>query len=349
MSGPARRRILIDLRVLPADGSSGAGIAHATRELFEEMGRRASHFSVDLLGAATMGAEVALSAEVIRLASGSAWALREAVRRVGAHVAFIPSGAVPPGLTVPAFPWVHDVAIFSHPEWFPQGAWRRAWTTRWFLRGVRRAPHVFAVSEDTKRDLCALANLSDDRVTVTGQGCRVEVVPHPEEPPYALAIGTWEPRKNLDFLQALWPEVRARVPRARLVLLGRPGWGIEKVVGEGIELVAAPDDAMRDQWLAGATMLLQPSRHEGFGRPVVEAMAAGVPVCASDRGALPEVLGDGGSVQPLVADVWITQIVRFFTDPFARQHAIAAGRSRSKTFSWSVTADRVLAKLSMDW
>lgn len=315
-------RLGIDLRHVPMDGSPGAGVSHASVELAEKMVR--------------MGSERGIECVPIR-GNMRSWQLAKFIKKQNIQALFCASGAVPPFVSVPFYPWVHDVAIFKHPEWFPQSPMKRFITTNLFLRGVRRAKHVFAVSEDTKRELMEISGLPTDGITVTYQGV---ATPHASrdthrqnEQPYALILGSINPRKNISFIQELWPDVQKQVPHAELM-----------IVGEGRDK-SRPyiDDAQRDEYVRNATVLLLPSLHEGFGRTALEAMSAGVPVIASNRGAIPEVVGDAGLLLDLEhREAWIQGIVRAF------QGGLDGGKGleQAERFTWDKTAGIILAKLS---
>ena len=172
-----------------------------------------------------------------------------------------------------------------------------------------------------------VAHIPDGRVTVTYQGIRP--IEKGETKAYALVLGTINPRKNIPFLEALWPEVERRCPGVQLLIAGKPRLTFS--------------DARRDDLVAHAAMLLLPSLHEGFGRTALEAMSAGVPVIASNRGAIPEVVGEAGLLlEPDDREGWIQAIV----DGFEGHLDGSAGRARSKRFSWQKTADIMLAKLA---
>src|SRR5690349_3011273 len=116
-------RIGVDLRHVPVDGSPGAGVSHASKRLSEALG-------------------------VITLTGpGSFLKVRRFVKENDLDALIVPSGAVPPFVQCDVFPWVHDLAIFDHPEWFPQSGFKRFLTTNLFLQGLRKAKHVFCVSE----------------------------------------------------------------------------------------------------------------------------------------------------------------------------------------------------------
>ncbi|KAA0205764.1 glycosyltransferase family 1 protein [Candidatus Uhrbacteria bacterium] len=323
-------RLGIDLRHVPTDGTAGAGVPHASRELADAFREHAGGYGMETIGFRG------------RMRS---WELATRCRRERLDVLFAASGAVAPFLPVPAFPWVHDVAIFRHPEWFPQSSIKRLVTTRLFLRGVRNAPHVFAVSEDTKRTLVEVAGIDPQRVTVTYQGVEASSAdPETRYDEYALIVGTIEPRKNIPFIIELWDDVqRALAADVKLVIAGRTGWGnVEIPKRDWIIRVDHPDDEARDRLYAGARVLLMPSLYEGFGRMALEAMSAGVPVIASSRGAIPEVIGDAGVLlDPTDRFSWIREIVHGFEGRLDGKR----GMARASNFSWEKTARIILAKV----
>ncbi|MEK7473909.1 MAG: glycosyltransferase family 1 protein [Patescibacteria group bacterium] len=321
-------RLGIDLRHVSTDGFVGAGVAHASNELADTLRAYAHEYGTETF-------EVR--------GKMRSWELSRRMRdqRIDAFLAV--SGAVPPLLPVPAFPWVHDVAIFTHPEWFPQSPSRRFVTTSLFLRGVRRAPHVFAVSEDTKRTLVEMAGIESEKITVTYQGVRVST-PWNEPGDYAIMIGTVEPRKNIPFIVELWKDVQMAIGRdVRLVIVGKTGWGnVDIPSRDWLDRVPIATDEDRDRLLAGARVLLLPSLHEGFGRSALEAMTLGVPVIASNRGALSEVVGDAGILlDPEDREGWIGTI----SAAFLGRADGARGRVRATLFSWERTARTILAKV----
>lgn len=303
-------RLGIDLRHVPVHGT-GAGVSHASVELAEALQREAgSEIQIELLQK-----------------PGSFLTVRTFIREKRIGCLLVPSGAVPPCIPIPCFPWVHDVEIFDHPEWFDQSFIKRFITTRLFLSGIKRAPHVFAVSEDTKRKLIQLTGISEQKVTVTYQG--IKPISQGQKKGYALILGSVNPRKNIPFIQELWPDVQKQVPRAELIVAGQPYMTF--------------DDRTRDELVRNASVLLLPSLHEGFGRTALEAMSAGVPVIASRRGAIPEVVGDAGLLlEPMDRLGWIKGIVAAFEGRLDGTR----GRERSKEFSWTKTARIMLAKLA---
>lgn len=348
-------RLGIDLRCLPADGSPGSGVAHAAREITHaiiEDGR------VSVVAYVPRGAS--FDPSCVELDGTRRSELVRGLKKRPCDVLFVPSGAVSPGLPVPAIPWAHDVDIFSHPEWFPQAWWKRSLTTSLFLRGIRRAAHVFTVSEYTKKTLLRL--VPDAKITVTGEGGDPRLAESARlQPsrPFVLVLGTLEPRKNIELACGIWPNVAARVPGIDLVIAGRDGWktGTIKAAMDGcmksladrdsklIRLADVSDDARRNLLLS-ASLVLVPSWSEGFGLVALEAVQAGTPVIASDRGALPEVVGQGEwLLDPADRTAWQNMIIKLLTDAAARQN-VASGQSAVKSrWSWERTASIIVETL----
>ncbi|GEM_PF-330772 len=346
-------KIGLDLRCLPADGSPGGGIAHAARALcsrlvldrsFEWVFYLPIGASFPLLDKEGLGV-----VSVIKLDNPSGSSLRRAMREKPCDLSFVPSGAVPLGIGVPAVPWIHDLIILDHPEWFPESWLRRQYTTRLVLRGIKRAPVVFAVSEYTKSAIVRHARIPVESIVVTGEGGdetlagiandqlpmtkkrALEFVKNKWhiDSPFVLALGTVEPRKNLGMLIRAWAKSQDDVGgrrqkeggRIELVVAGPWGWKCEDVKREIASLPSdlkkllyriekISDDGKR-QLLLAASAVAVPSLDEGFGLVALEALQAGTQVISSNRGAVPEVVGTGAmSLDPLDESAWMTAIVK---------------------------------------
>jgi glycosyltransferase involved in cell wall biosynthesis len=233
---------------------------------------------------------------------------------------------------VPVVVTVHDCALLRYPDAFPP--WHRH-TGRVALRhGVRHADAVVAVSAFTRSELVELLGLPGERIRVVPNG--VDAVFEPDGPrvtgDYVLAVGTLEPRKNL----ARAVEA-ARLANVELRVVGAAGWG-------GVE-VSGWAGRVGDEQLAalyrGARCLVFPSLYEGFGLPVLEAMACGTPVVTTRGGATEEVAG-GAAV--LVDALDATSIAAGIAEAEVRRDELRRlGLERAREFSWSHSADLVEA------
>jgi len=233
---------------------------------------------------------------------------------------------------VPFTVTLHDLALVRHPELFPR--WHRVSGRAGLGRVARAAARVLAVSEFTKREAVELLGLPESGVTVIGNA--VEPVFSPDGPTakgdYVLAVGTLEPRKNLRRVA----EAAARAG-VELRVVGAPGWGGIETVGWVGEV---SDDALAALY-RGARALVLPSLYEGFGIPVLEAMASGTPVVTSRGGATEEVAGGAAVlVDPLDVDAIATGI----EEAAARHQELRAlGLVRAKDYSWRAVGDAVEA------
>ncbi len=344
------KRIGFDLRCLPTRDSSGAGIAHAAKDAWIHCSRMAAQYGIECVGFALEDTDIS-EGNIIRLPKsvlGSGHALSQEISSYSLDAFFSLSGAVPLGVSLPSFVWVHDVAIFDHPDWFPQSWLRRQFTTRVFLRGLKRASHIFCVSEDTRQAVIKLTGRAESEVSVTLEGVDVpsQVPNFSERLEQVVILGTVEPRKNISFIAECWPEVCRRLGRTiPLVVAGQDGWGqVDLSLGQGIERRRDISDIERDRLLQASRLVLVPSLYEGFGRVVLEAMAQGAPVIASHAGAHPEVVGEAGMLlAPLDRDKWIEGVVSLLSDEARWRQQQTKGRVRAQEFGWERAAGKILA------
>jgi glycosyltransferase involved in cell wall biosynthesis len=279
--------------------------------------------------------------QVVRMSSRLPRLLRRLRPRL-AHFQHV----VPPGCPCPAVVTIHDLSFERHPELMSR---RDRFVFRTMVpRSVRRAARVLAVSEQTKRDLVEHYRIPDEKIVVTPNG----VDPlfssegaRSDEAPYALFVGTLQPRK--DPLAAL--EALALIPgELRLVLVGpdKGSGGDARRTAARLGLngrVTFTGHVEKEQLAElyrGAACLVFPSRYEGFGLPVVEAMASGTPVVAAASGSIPEVAGDAAVlVEPGNPAALAGGIERALAD---RERLVRAGLERAKLYSWAETARRTL-------
>jgi glycosyltransferase involved in cell wall biosynthesis len=267
------------------------------------------------------------------------------LRRLGPRLAHF-QHVVPPGCPCPAVVTIHDLSFERHPTLMSR---RDRFVFRTMVpRSVRRAAGVLAVSEQTKRDIVEHYRIPDEKIVVTPNGVDPLFSPGrtpADGTPYALFVGTLQPRK--DPLAAL--EALALVPvNLRLVMVG-PDKGLggearRTAARLGLNGRVTFTGHVEKEQLAelyrGAACLVFPSRYEGFGLPVVEAMASGTPVVAAASGSVPEVAGGAAVlVEPGNPAALAGGIERALAD---RERLVHAGLERAALYSWSETARRTL-------
>ncbi|MFD2422050.1 glycosyltransferase family 4 protein [Amycolatopsis pigmentata] len=233
---------------------------------------------------------------------------------------------------------VHDTVPWTHPGTLtPRGvAWHRSMITRAARRATGLVVPTNAVAEDLRRHVGVAVPIRvaghGVAAAFTGEIAAEEHLPVELPDRYVLAIGTIEPRKGIDVLVEAMREVD--VP---LVLAGQPGWG-RVDTGDAVVLGRLTDHELAAV-LRRATVLAAPSLAEGFGLPVLEAMAAGVPVVHSDAPALVEVAGAAGVVVPRGnAKALATALREIVYAPARRAELAALGRERASGFSWHKAA-----------
>jgi len=231
---------------------------------------------------------------------------------------------------------VHDLAVLRHPDAFNR--WTRTYSPRVVPRVLRAARRVIAVSEFTRRELVELLDVPEERIRVVPNAVEPEFT---REGPaadgdYVLAVGTLEPRKNLHRLADA-----ARRTDVELRVVGARGWGGIAVGGNGVRWLGEVSDAELARLYRGARCVAYPSLYEGFGIPVLEAMACGVPVVTT-RGTAMEEVADGAAV--LVDSHDPAEIAAGLERAAAeREQLVERGLERARAFRWDAVADATVA------
>jgi glycosyltransferase involved in cell wall biosynthesis len=282
------------------------------------------------------------------------------------HVFFTPAHVIPWSYRRAAVATVHDLGYLYFPKAHTrhQAAYLR-WSTR---HNARRARRVIADSHATKDDLVRCYDIAPEKIAVVYPALPAALSPVKDEEvlaavrqkyhirsPYLLYLGTLQPRKNLLRLIEAFADLP--VQGYQLVLAGRPGWRSEAILeavrshqrGEGQDMICpgfiAPED--KAALISGATALLYPSLHEGFGFPVLEGQACGTAVLCSNSSSLPEVAADGALLVDAEDSAAIRHgIQRLIADDSLRRRLIANGFANLRRFTWEKTAAQTLAVLN---
>jgi glycosyltransferase involved in cell wall biosynthesis len=305
-----------------------AGTARYLKGLLRELGRR------DDVEVATrsFGRDDRLST----LVRDAVWYPFLVGREREADVLHCPTYRGPVRSARPLVVTVHDLAVLRHPEAFNR--WTRTYSPRVVPRVLRAARRVIAVSEFTRRELVELLGVPENKIRVVPNAVEEEFTREgpSAEGEYVLAVGTLEPRKNLDRL------VEA-VGRADIELrvVGARGWGGVEVGGNGVRWLGEVTDAELARLYRGALCVAYPSLYEGFGIPVLEAMACGVPVVTT-RGTAMEEVADGAAVLVDAHDPAeiAAGIERAAAD---RERLVARGLERARAFRWDTVAGSTVA------
>lgn len=229
---------------------------------------------------------------------------------------------------------VHDVVPWTHPETLtPRGA---AWHRKVITRAAQRARALVVPTQAVADQLRERVRVDVPVHVIPNGVTNLQATDRPDDLPgrYVLAVGTIEPRKGFDLL--VRATERLKVP---LVHVGPQGWGGVDLRAPHVHLLGRVSDERLASVLAGATVLAAPSLAEGFGLPVLEAMAARTPVVHSDDPALVEVAGGAGTVVRRGDLASLTEGLRaVLQDP---HHTIEAGATRASEFTWKKTAHGV--------
>ncbi len=266
-----------------------------------------------------------------------------------------------PGFTAPLAAPCPQVTIFHdlqhkrQPEnfrWFDLPFWR------FFLwMAAHRSEGLIANSDPVQTDLLRFYRIAPEKVTLITPGVDpefFEVAKRRVPQPYLLAVSTLHPHKNLDGLLTAFAQFRREAPEFHLVIAGLRGFSTQHLeerrlalgLGDSVEFTGwIPREELYGLF-AGAHAFVYPTRFEGFGLPVVEAMAAGIPLACSNIEPVASIAGDGAlQFDPGNQDQIVEALRRIVFDEELRSRLALAGPERAKGYSWSQTAHLTLASL----
>lgn len=274
-----------------------------------------------------------------------------------------PCFQLPPCFRSKAVVTIHDLMPFRHPEFFRTG--QEDCFVRWIHASLKQADVIITVSNFVKGELMELFHIPEYRVRVIYNGI-ADIFFHVRDKAiieqvkgkygiqgrYLLFVGNIEPKKNIETLIHAWANLRnSSAYRYPLVVAGKKSWYFE-TVWETVRQVRLEKnviftDIVSNEDLpclySGAELFVFPSLFEGFGIPVIEAMACGIPVVASNQTSIPEVAADAALlVNPMDAEGIAEAMYKILSDSSLKDHLIKRGLDRAKAFSWEGMARETL-------
>ncbi|HEX5625850.1 MAG TPA: glycosyltransferase family 1 protein, partial [Saprospiraceae bacterium] len=288
------------------------------------------------------------------------WAIPRALKRHRADVFFSPDGYGSMHTGIPQYIVVHDLAFLHFPEQVP--FWVRKYYQYFVPRHLRKAKRLFAVSQATKNDIVRQLGISSESISIAYNGVREEFKPldpmdcqlvwkqYSQGQPYFLYVGAIHPRKNImSLIRAFDRFKRSSSSDIMLLLVGRKAWQ-NKELEQAYENAEFKEDILFLPYLdtvelakvtGAAFAAVNPSWLEGFGVPILEALACDVPVIVSSAFSLPEVGGPGALLFDPASVEQLTHALALEASGKDRQERIALGRMHKKNFDWKQTSEAI--------
>jgi glycosyltransferase involved in cell wall biosynthesis len=364
---PLAPRILLDATAVPADrGALGRyvdGLLRALHDLGADLAVACQRVDEERYSTVVPRARVVKGpAALAHRASRLSWeqtGLPYVAQQVGADVIHLPTYTIPIQAGRPTVVTIHDVTLFAEPE--VHDPVRTTYIKSATRTAARRATRLIAPSRATRDELVRVLNANPDCIDVAYHGVDHEVFHRPSEEeikrvsdrlglhghPYIAYLGALEPRKNVPNLIRGWVRACSDYPDPpALVLAGSGGWDDD--VDAALATVPLELNVVRPGYLpwsllpgffGGALAVALPSRGEGFGLPVLEAMSCGAPVLTTRRGPLPEVGGDAVAYTEPDAPAIAAALEELIENPGRRRTLAEAAYARSQGFSWTASAE----------
>ena len=283
-----------------------------------------------------------------------------AIKKHKIDVFFSPDGYCSLKSKVPTLMVMHDLAYVHYPEQIPKAG--RKFYQKYVPKYLKKANHIIAVSEATKKDIIKQSGISESKISVAYNGCRnafrnpvdsKKEILHGQ--PYFYFIGAIHPRKNVSrIIQAFNSFKKKTQSNIQLVLAGRMAWQTdeielqlkESIYKDQIHLTGYLNTQDAVQYMRSAFAFVYPSLFEGFGVPVLEAMNAEVPVITSNVSSLPEVAGEAGLlVDPKSVDEIANAMQQLAEDDSLRIQLIENGKRQREKFNWDQSAKIIYTQI----
>ncbi|HEV3133639.1 MAG TPA: glycosyltransferase family 1 protein [Acidimicrobiia bacterium] len=277
-------------------------------------------------------------------------------------VVHAPSVAVPPKSDVPLVVTAHDAAPLIYPETYPRRG--RRFHAQGLAAAAKRADLVITVSQSAAEELAAYTAIPTERIRVVPNGVDLEIATDAQvaatrrefeldDAPYVFWVGSLEPRKNVELLVDAFVRwaLHTDLPHL-LVLAGPAGWLEDETsvlaparrLGNRVRTLGRVGDPALGALYRGADLFAFPSRHEGFGIPVLEAMAQETPVLAADIPALREIAAGAAVLRsPDDTDAWVAALDNLLHDEAELSRWGSLGRGRAQGYSWTRCAEETRA------
>lgn len=275
-----------------------------------------------------------------------------------------PNFLLPPVRRARTLVTIHDLAFLVRPQFAHPDLQR--FLAHAVPRSLAGADHILADSEASRQDAIRLFHLPPERITVVGAGVEARFQPLTNsqslheirkkydlpDAPFILSLSTLEPRKNLDGLIRAFVAARQQAALAHhLVIAGKPGWLYENIyaeaerlhAGDFIHFLGFVADADLPALYNLADLFAFPSHYEGFGLPVLEALACGRPVLCTDTSSLPEIAGDAARLIPTGDEAALTEaLADLLSDEAARTDLARRGPAQAAPWTWEAAARRLV-------